>query len=75
MFLTKLLQEVQAAFRQTLTESAYVLKSQANHLGKCVEQARPYYQALDNLREVQLLFLYFEWEYFGLLSLSSKYNI
>ena len=58
------LQEVQAAFRQTLTESALVLKSEANHLGKCVEKARPYYQALDSLREVrQILTDYIFYDY------------
>ncbi|XP_067020772.1 SH3 domain-binding protein 5-like isoform X2 [Acropora muricata] len=48
------LEELQAAFRQTLTESAYVLNSQAALLGKCVSQARPYYDAMREAKQSQI---------------------
>lgn len=41
-----------AVFRQTLTESAFVLKTQANILGKCVKKARPYYEKLGHAKKV-----------------------
>ncbi|KAK2570390.1 SH3 domain-binding protein 5-like [Acropora cervicornis] len=47
------LEELQAAFRQTLTESAYVLNSQAALLGKCVSQARPYYDAMREAKQIE----------------------
>lgn len=48
------LEELQAAFRQTLTESAYVLKSQASFLGKCINHARPYYDAVRKAKQSQI---------------------
>lgn len=48
------LEELRAAFRQTLTESAYVLKSQAAFLGNCVKQARPYYDAVRKAKQSQI---------------------
>jgi len=48
------LEELQAAFRQTLTESAYVLNSQAAFLGKCVKQSRPYYDAVRKAKQSQV---------------------
>lgn len=46
------LQELRATFRQTLTESAYVLKSHSAFLGNCVKQARPYYDAVRKAKQV-----------------------
>ncbi|KAL9968222.1 hypothetical protein ACROYT_G026572 [Oculina patagonica] len=48
------LEELQATFRQTLTESAYILKSQASFLGKCINQARPYYDAVRKAKQSQI---------------------
>ena len=52
------IQELQATFRQTLTESAYVLKSQATFLGsKCIDRARPYYNAVLKAKQVWTFWL------------------
>lgn len=48
------LEELRATFRQTLTESAYVLKSQSAFLGNCVKQARPYYDAVRKAKQSQI---------------------
>lgn len=48
------LEDLQATFRQTLTESAYILKSQATFLGKCINQARPYYDAVRKAKQSQI---------------------
>ena len=50
---TSYFQDLQATFRQTLTESAYILKSQATFLGKCINQARPYYDAVRKAKQVR----------------------
>ncbi|KAJ7389982.1 SH3 domain-binding protein 5-like [Desmophyllum pertusum] len=47
------LEELQATFRQTLTESAYILTSQATFLGKCINHARPYYDAVCKAKQSQ----------------------
>jgi len=52
MFKTSYFQDLQATFRQTLTESAYILKSQATFLGKCINQARPYHDAVRKAKQV-----------------------
>ncbi|CAH3023232.1 unnamed protein product [Porites evermanni] len=48
------LEELRATFRQTLTESAYVLKSQSAFLGNCVKQARPYYDAVRKAKQSRI---------------------
>ncbi|KAK3712994.1 hypothetical protein QZH41_014119, partial [Actinostola sp. cb2023] len=46
------LEEMHAVFRQTLSESAFVLKTQSNMLGKCVEQSRPYYKKSESAKQI-----------------------
>jgi len=41
-----------AVFRQTLSESAFVLKTQSNILGKCIKRSRPYYEKLEHAKKV-----------------------
>ncbi|XP_031562144.1 SH3 domain-binding protein 5-like [Actinia tenebrosa] len=48
------LEEMHTIFRQTLSESAFVLKTQANMLGKCVRQSRPYYEELEIAKQIQV---------------------
>ncbi|EDO45811.1 predicted protein, partial [Nematostella vectensis] len=52
--LEKALEEMHALFRQTLTESAFVLKSHANRYGKFINQSRPYYEALERSKKAQI---------------------
>ena len=41
-------------FRTTLSESTNQLQALAKKLGSCIEKARPYYDAVDAARAVQL---------------------
>ena len=48
-------QEARALFRTFLTDATRTLRSIANHLGQCIDKARPYYEALDQAKKVSVV--------------------
>ncbi|XP_017864939.1 PREDICTED: SH3 domain-binding protein 5 homolog [Drosophila arizonae] len=48
------LEEANSTFRILLNESTRRLKLSSKKLGNCIEKARPYYEALEKLREAQI---------------------
>ncbi|XP_065053668.1 SH3 domain-binding protein 5-like [Rhopilema esculentum] len=51
--LEKELDEARALFRTFLTDATRALKSLANHLGQCIDKARPYYEAIEQSKKAQ----------------------
>lgn len=48
------LDEANAQFRSALSDSTQRLKNLSSKLGKCIEQARPYYEAVEMAKKAQL---------------------
>lgn len=48
------MQEANNAFRGSLNETSTQLQSLTKKLGSCVEKARPYYEAKENAKKLQL---------------------
>ena len=48
------LQEANTCFRTSLNELTNELKSLSKKLGVCIDKARPYYEAVERARVVQL---------------------